>query len=89
MALGARSGDILAMVLREGALLAVMGAVFGATLGYAAGQAMEALLAGVEPGDTVTYLTDAGVALLMTLSGSLLPALRAVRLDPTRALRTE
>lgn len=89
IALGARSGDILTMVLREGALLAALGAGLGATLGYAAGRAMEALLAGVQPGDTVTYLTAVGVALLMTVSGSILPALRAVRVDPTRTLRTE
>jgi ABC-type lipoprotein release transport system permease subunit len=50
---------------------------------------MEALLAGVQPGDTFTYLTAAVVALIMTVSGSFLPALRAVRVDPTQALRAE
>jgi ABC-type antimicrobial peptide transport system permease subunit len=70
-------------------MLAALGAVLGATLGYAAGRAMEALLAGVQPGDTFTYLTAAVVALIMTVSGSFLPALRAVRVDPTQALRAE
>jgi len=89
MALGARSGDILTLVLRQGALLAATGAVLGLLLAYAAGRAMEALLAGVKPGDLVTFLTASALAFLMTLSGSLLPALRAVRVDPTTAIRTE
>jgi len=55
---------------------------------WAAGRAMEALLAGVRPSDLPTYATAVGLVVLMTLTGSLLPALRAVRVDPTTALRT-
>jgi putative ABC transport system permease protein len=89
IAFGARSSDILKMVLREGALLALAGALSGAVLGYAAGRAMQALLAGVEPGDAVTYSVAAVIVVVMTLSGSLFPALRASRVDPTRTLRSE
>jgi len=89
IALGARTSNILAMVLREGAILALLGSVFGAVLGYGAGRAMEALLAGVTPGDLGTYTTAAGVVVLMTLAGSLLPALRATRVDPIQATRVE
>jgi ABC-type antimicrobial peptide transport system permease subunit len=89
MALGARPGDILALVLRQGLLLAAIGGALGLAMAYAAGRSMEALLAGVEPGDGLTFLTAGTLALLMTFSGSLSPALRAVRVDPTRAIRTE
>jgi ABC-type antimicrobial peptide transport system permease subunit len=47
------------------------------------------LLAGVKPDDPVTLATAAAVVLVMTLFGSLLPALRAVRVDPMAALRSE
>jgi ABC-type antimicrobial peptide transport system permease subunit len=89
MALGARAGDVLRLVLRQGLILATIGAGIGMALAYAAGRWMEALLAGVEPGDVMTFTAAAGVAILMTISGSLLPALRAVRIDPATVLRAE
>jgi putative ABC transport system permease protein len=89
VALGAMAGDILALVLREGALLAGAGVLAGAALAYAAGRAMEALLAGVSPADARTFLAVGGLSVIVTLAGSLSPALRAVRLDPLTAIRTE
>jgi putative ABC transport system permease protein len=89
MALGARRGDVLRLVIRQGFALAMGGAVVGMGLAYAAGRWMEALLAGVTPGDLVTFGAAAAVALLMTISGTLLPALRAVRVDPATVLRAE
>jgi putative ABC transport system permease protein len=89
VALGARPGNILAMVLREGLGLAALGGLAGALLAYAAGRSMEALLAGVRPGDAATFLAAACVVLLMTVSGSVAPALRALRVDPMTALRVE
>jgi putative ABC transport system permease protein len=89
VALGARSADILRMVLREGLVLAGVGALAGLVLANIAGRAMRALLFGVAPGDPGAFLAAAAVTLLMTLSGSLFPALRAVRVDPSRALRAE
>lgn len=77
------------MVLREGALLALLGVVLGGAFAYGAGRAMESLLFGVAPGDSATYVAAAMVAVTMTLAGSLRPALRAVRVDPTEALRAE
>jgi hypothetical protein len=58
-------------------------------LGYAAARALEGLLAGVEPADAFTYFLTAGIALAMTIAGSLVPALRAVRFDPVRCIRAE
>jgi predicted permease len=87
IAVGARSGNILSLVLRESLSLALIGTVLGIGLAYVAGRSLEALLVGVEPSDLPTYLTGVSLALLVTLAGSLWPALRALRVDPITALR--
>ena len=89
IALGAQSRAIVRMVLRQGVLLAAAGVLPGAALAYAAGRAMQALLAGVQPGDAPTFLAAAGLCVLMTISGCLFPALRAVRVNPITAIRAE
>jgi len=89
IALGASSSDVLRMVLRQGVALAGAGVALGAVLAYAAGREMEALLAGVKPGDAFTFLTAIGLCAVMTLLGSLLPAARAVRVDPIAVIRSE
>ena len=89
MALGAASGDILRMVMRQGVWVALAGVVPGLALAYVAARLMQVLLAGVQPGDLPTFLSAAGLCLVMTLVGSFLPALRAVRIDPMTAIRTE
>lgn len=89
IALGAQRSDIVRLVLREGMVLAVAGVLIGASLAYAAGRAMESLLAGVPASDPVTFSGAMGLAVVMTLAGSLLPALRAMRVDPAAAIRAE
>jgi predicted lysophospholipase L1 biosynthesis ABC-type transport system permease subunit len=89
VALGARPASILRMVVGDGARLALAGGVLGLLLAYAAGRSMQALLAGVRPADPATFLAGLGLAAVMTLAGSLLPALRALSVDPTVALRAE
>jgi len=89
IALGAQSRDILAIVLREGAMLAGFGGIVGLVVSYYAGRALQTLLAGVAPFDPATVGGACLVALTMTLSGSLLPAIRAMRTDPTMAIRGE
>jgi putative ABC transport system permease protein len=89
MALGAESGDILRMVLRRGVLLAISGVVPGALLAYAAGRALQGLLAGVHPADGVTFGVALAVSFATILLGSLVPALRAVRVNPMTAMRAE
>lgn len=79
MALGARPGDVLSLVLGQTLILTLVAAVVGMALAYAAGRWMEGLLFGVQPGGHVTFSATAGIALLMTISGSLFPSLRAVR----------
>jgi len=89
VALGAQSRDILWMVLSRAALLALCGIVPGALLAYAAGRSLEALLAGVAPTDVATLTGAITLAIVMTMAGALAPTLRALRIDPIKALRAE
>jgi putative ABC transport system permease protein len=89
MALGARRGNIVAMVLLRGALLAAAGVIPGVALAWFAGKTMEALLAGIKPYDAATFFAATGLCLMMTLLGCLLPAWRAARVDPITAMRVE
>jgi len=76
-------------VLRKGAALAVAGLVPGIVLAYAAAKLLESLLAGVTPGDLATFSLATALCLAATILGTLVPALRAVRVDPTTVMRTE
>jgi putative ABC transport system permease protein len=89
IALGAKSGQILSLILGESSRLAIAGVVLGAGLGYGAGRAMQSLLAGLDPGDAATFATATALAVILTLAGSLIPTVRAVRVDPAVAVRAE
>jgi ABC-type antimicrobial peptide transport system permease subunit len=77
------------MVMGKAALLAAAGVIPGLLLAYAAGRSMQSLLAGVEPSDVVTFGAAGILCVVMTMVGSLLPTLRAVRVDPAAAFRSE
>jgi len=89
IALGARSNDVLKIVLHRGLFVAATGSILGLILGYAAARALQALLAGIPPNDVRTFITALAVAVLMTISGCILPAWRAVRIDPAFVMRGE
>ena len=89
IALGAQPRDILRIVLQQSVLLAAAGVILGMALAYTAGRAMQALLAGVPPADPATFLIAAVLCVLMTIAGSLVPSLRALRVDPIAAIRAE
>jgi putative ABC transport system permease protein len=89
MALGAQRSDILRATVGEGFRLAAAGVAMGAVLGYGAGRLLQSLLAGIDPWDPATFAAAAALSLTMTLAGSLLPAIRAVRVDPTIAMRAD
>jgi putative ABC transport system permease protein len=89
LALGADPARVGRMILADGMRMAVIGIVPGVLGAYAAARAMSALLFGVAPGDPATFATAVGLALLMTFAGSLVPALRAVRVSPMSVLRAE
>jgi hypothetical protein len=88
-ALGARTADIMDLVVRHGLWLAGAGVGLGLALAWAAGRSLEALLAGVSPRDAVTFSTAALVVVAAALAGSLAPAWRAARVDPLRVIRSE
>ncbi len=89
VALGAQPRDILGLVLRESLVLGALGVTLGAALAYAAARALVSLLAGITPSDPLTFSAAIALALAMTLAGSLLPAIRALRVDPSTAMRIE
>jgi predicted permease len=89
IALGAQRADIVRMVMRQGALLAAAGVIPGLMIAYIAGRSMQSLLAGVEPADVVTFGAAAALCVVMTMVGSFIPTMRAVRVDPSTAFRTE
>jgi len=89
MALGAERREILGLVLGRGATLAGAGVAIGAVLAYAAARGLQGALAGVSPGDPSTFAGAVALSAAMVLLGSLLPALRAMRLDPLKVIRTE
>jgi putative ABC transport system permease protein len=89
MALGARRSDILAMMARQAMRLTVAGLVPGIAVAYGAGRALESILAGVAPHDATTFGAVAVLTIVMAAAGLLLPAIRAVRIDPLRAMRGE
>jgi putative ABC transport system permease protein len=89
MALGAERRTILGMVMRKGMRLAIAGTLTGAALAVAAGRSLQAVLAGVSPMDLATFSGVVTLALVMTAVGSLLPALKAVRVDPLQVMRAE
>jgi predicted permease len=89
VALGAQRGDILRLIVARSMLLTLAGVVPGVALAYLAGRSMEALLAGVKPADAPTMVAAVGLSALMTIIGSVMPTLRALRVDPITALRAE
>lgn len=89
LALGAQRRDVLRLVMREGVALALLGIGIGVAGAYAATKAMTGLLFGVQATDVTTYVAIACLLLLVVLLASFIPALRAMKVDPLVALRTE
>jgi ABC-type antimicrobial peptide transport system permease subunit len=89
VALGARAGDVLRLVVGEGVRLAFIGIVIGLLGAFGVTRALVSVLFDISPSDPMSY---AGVALFLTgvaVLASWLPARRATRVDPMVALRSE
>lgn len=89
IALGARPGHALWLMIREMLALTGIGAVAGVVLGREAGNAVRSQLYGISASDPRVLLAAALLLLLVGLIASALPALRATRVDPLIALRSE
>jgi putative ABC transport system permease protein len=89
LALGARSGEVLGMVVRRGLALAGIGLVVGVVMAAFAARLLTTALHGIDPLDPVTFGAVAAVLLAVAMVASYVPARRATRVDPILALRVE
>jgi len=89
MALGAQASDVMSLLMKQALALVGIGIAIGIAGAYAISRALTSLLHGVSPTDPPTF---AGMLALMAMTAALasfIPARRALRLDPIRALRDE
>jgi putative ABC transport system permease protein len=86
MALGAQRGNILALVLKKGMILALIGVVIGLAIALTLTRLMGSLIYDVSTTDPLTYAVIAGVLLFVALLACYLPARRATKVDPMVAL---
>jgi ABC-type antimicrobial peptide transport system permease subunit len=89
MALGARRAGVVALVLRENVLVAAVGTGLGLVAAVLASRALASFLYETSPGDPSVLAFSVAALALIAGAASILPALRAVRIDPVRALRNE
>ena len=89
MALGAQRGSIVALVVRQGAMLIAAGAVAGLLAAAASSRVLEGFLYGVSTGDRLTFAVAPLVLVAVALVACWLPARRATRIEPMNVLRVE
>jgi putative ABC transport system permease protein len=89
MALGAQRGDVLWMVLKNGLAMAALGAMLGLLGAWIFRQAVSQLVFGISPADPLTFSGAAALLILFALAVSVIPARRAMKVDPMVALRYE
>ena len=89
MALGARPGEVMGLVLRQGLRLTIIGAIAGLAASLAISAVLRGQLFHVSPFDPLTFIIAAAVLMGASALASYLPARRAARVDPTVALRYE
>jgi len=87
MALGARRGAVVGLVLREGIWMAAAGVAAGSLIALTAARVAGSLLFGVSPGDPVTYVMLAVALIALTGAAAYVPARRAASLNPVDTLR--
>ena len=89
IALGARPGAVVGLVMQQGLLVAVAGLAAGCALAAVAARMIRGLLYGVNAADPIAWLAAAALLLAVSALANLIPAWRASRVDPSEALRIE
>jgi predicted permease len=89
MALGAQRRDVLQLVLGQGSQMALIGVAIGLAASFGLMRVMRKILYGISAYDPITFLGVATLLLLVALAACYLPAHKAMRIDPMRALRYE
>jgi len=89
MAIGAGQSNVIRLVVRDGARLALAGTAIGTLAGYAASSMLSRFVFGVTPTDPVSFVVAAVSLIAVALAASYLPARRAARIDPAISLRAE
>jgi predicted permease len=89
IALGARTSDITRLVLSSGLLLAGIGVAIGLVAGLAAAQALAPVLFDTSPGDPLVFTVVPAALMAVAIPAALVPALRARRIDPMVAIRSD
>jgi len=89
VALGASPSDVIGLVLREGALLIVIGLIAGAALSFAGARLISGLLFGVSARDPMVFVAVSMLVAIAALAACLVPGRRALKVDPLLALRSE
>jgi ABC-type lipoprotein release transport system permease subunit len=89
VALGAAHGDVRRLVVRQGMTPVIVGIVFGLAGAAAASNVLEAMLFGLSPYDPVSFVVIPLVFFAVALAACHAPAQRALRIEPTVALRAE
>ena len=89
IALGAQLNDVLRMVISEGMRPALLGLVLGLAGALALKRAISSLIFGVSESDPLTFLSVSVLLAMVALVASIIPAYRATKVDPMRALREE
>ncbi len=89
IALGANRGNVMSLVLREAGILLAAGLLIGIGLSVAVGRVARSMLFGLKPTDPLTIGASVAGLAAVAIAASLLPAMRAARLEPMVALREE
>jgi ABC-type antimicrobial peptide transport system permease subunit len=89
IALGARTRQVLQLVLKDGVVLASLGVILGLAGAFGLTRLLRSLLFEVQPTDIQTFLSVPALLILVALLASYLPARRASKVNPLTALRSE
>ncbi len=89
MALGAQPRDVLRLIVAESLRVVFIGVALGALGAFATSRLIRGMLFGVTPADPLTFTLAAALMVTVTLIAALLPAYRALKMDPIIALRAE